>query len=187
MMAIIREDMTEAELHQHFFGKPESKPKRVVDFSQHQAMCRRAAAWLRSRGCAIAVSEMVAMANEKPDAIGWRSYQSHVVEVKMSRADFMRDKHKWHRKEDGRCMGDFRYYFCPPDVLKAEDMPPKWGLVYCDGRKCRVIVKAEQFDNANLETERAFLVSIARRLKDGCEYIGEKIGKHTTESKGDKP
>ena len=170
---------------EHHFGKPQPKAVARRDSTAHAEMCKRAAAWLRSNGCAIAVYEVVAMANEKPDAIGWRSYRSYVVEVKMSRADFMRDKNKWHRKEAGRCMGDYRYYFCPPDILLASDMPPKWGLVYCDGRKCRVIVKAEKFDDANLDAERAFLVSIARRLKDGCEYIGAKAGKPAKEQPHD--
>lgn len=143
----------------------------------HSDLCRSAAAWLRSaKNCAVAAVEMVAMANEKPDVIGWKSYDSHVVEVKMSRADFLRDKKKWHRREPGRCMGDFRWYCCPKGVITPADLPPKWGLVVYDGRACRQVVRAERFDDGCITAERAFLVSIARRLRDGCEYIRPKLG-----------
>lgn len=174
-MATIRQ-----EDYDRFFGKPEPKPKRLVDSSEHRDMCKRAAKWLRgTMGCNIAVWEVTAAANEKPDAIGWHPYKSTLVECKTSRSDFLRDKLKYHKRTPESGMGEYRYYLCPPDVIKVDDLPPCWGLLYLKTGRVTVIKKAE-WQASHKDNERTFLVSILRRQMEGCVYMKAKIADDTT-------
>lgn len=107
----------------------------------HEALCKLAVEWLKrpdSRkgpGCQVAVSETQNYTSKEiPDAIGWRAQgpsQTHsvVVEVKVSRADFLADAKKPHRKNPESGMGAFRYYMAPAGLIKPEELPPKWGLL----------------------------------------------------------
>lgn len=169
-MAIVRQEDFD-----HFFKKPEPQPKRAIDFSQHRDMCERAAQWLRgTMGCNLAVWELTACAAEKPDAVGWKPFESILVECKTSRADFLRDKKKYHKATPERGMGNYRYYFCPPDVITVEDLPEFWGLAYLKSGKVTIIRKAIK-QEANLFVERTFLVSILRRKMQGCGYLEQKL------------
>jgi hypothetical protein len=169
-MAIIRQ-----EDYDRFFKKPPPKPKRSIDFSQHRDMCQRAAKWLRgTMGCNVAVWEITACANEKPDAIGWNPYKSTLVECKMSRSDFLRDKLKYHKKTPESGMGNYRYYMCPPGIIKIDELPTNWGLLYLKNGRVSIIKKADR-QAANLHAERAFLASILRRSLQGCSYLKAKI------------
>ena len=107
----------------------------------HKSLCALAVSWLKrpmSRsgpGCTIAISESTNWINgEIPDAIGWRPYKhprcgSIVVEVKVSRADFLADAAKPHRKEPATGMGAYRYFLAPIGLISVEELPAKWGLV----------------------------------------------------------
>lgn len=71
---------------------------------------------------------------------GWRPF-SVLVEVKVSRSDFLRDKHKPHRQQGG--VGTYRYYMCPEGLLTVEDMPERWGLIWVNSRgHCRIMAGA---------------------------------------------
>lgn len=112
----------------------------------HKELCALAVNWLQrpmSRsgpGCTVAVSETANWINgEVPDAIGWRPYRharsgSVVVEVKVSRADFLADANKPHRKVAVDGMGAYRYFMAPEGVIKLADLPAKWGLVEVNAR-----------------------------------------------------
>src|SRR5699024_2495989 len=75
---------------------------------------------------------------EVPDAIGFKTefgYRgSIVVEVKTSRADFFADAKKPHRNGSIEGMGNWRYYLCPSDLIKPEEIPGKYGLLYVNNR-----------------------------------------------------
>lgn len=87
-------------------------------------------------GCSVAFTEVGALwETERADAWGCRwGFQaaSVVVEVKVSRADFLRDRLKPHRAEGG--MGDFRYFLCPEEVITIDDLPDRWGLLWVNKR-----------------------------------------------------
>ncbi len=111
----------------------------------HKALCDIAVRWLKRAnssngpGCQVAVSEVATGWNgEMPDAIGFKTgygYQgSIVVEVKVSRSDFLADFKKPHRCGEVEALGNWRYYMCPTDIIKPEDLPPKWGLLYVNNR-----------------------------------------------------
>lgn len=119
----------------------------------HKELCALAVSWLRrphSRsgpGCAVALAETQNGVNgEVPDAIGWRPYRqarcgSVVVEVKVSRADFLADASKAHRQDGAQGVGAYRYFMAPEGVIRLEDLPPKWGLVEV-GKANRLKVRA---------------------------------------------
>jgi hypothetical protein len=108
----------------------------------HAQLVGRAGEWLRGTArCPIVFTEIVSMNSETPDAIGWRNSarESLLVECKASRSDFLADKRKGFRRDAEFGMGLFRYYLCPPGVIRVEDLPPHWGLLYCHPQKVEVI------------------------------------------------
>jgi hypothetical protein len=113
----------------------------------------------------IVFSEFMTYTSEIPDAIGWNSHTSYLVECKVSRADFLRDKKKLTRKIEAVAMGAHRFYLCPEGVIKPQDLPPRWGLLYAKGRRVWPMVEAQPFDNYSREHEIAFLVSMLRRTQ----------------------
>jgi len=111
----------------------------------HRELCDIAVKWLKrshsqnGHGCNVAVSEVASgWDGEVPDAIGFRcsGYRdgSVVVEVKVSRSDFLIDKKKPHRKAPEKGMGDWRYFLCPEGVIQPDELPEKWGLLYVTNR-----------------------------------------------------
>ncbi|QWV06183.1 hypothetical protein KQ246_07200 [Pseudoalteromonas shioyasakiensis] len=112
----------------------------------HNNLCNIAVRWLKrpssggGHGCHIAVSEVRSGWNgEVPDAIGFRAAGgqddgSIVVEVKVSRADFLADAKKAHRNGETLGLGNWRYYMCPEGLIKPEDLPEKFGLLYVNKR-----------------------------------------------------
>lgn len=71
---------------------------------------------------------------ERCDAVMFTSNASFVIETKISRSDFLADFKKSHRQE-GCGIGNYRYYACPTGLIKPEELPPKWGLIYVDTEK----------------------------------------------------
>lgn len=111
----------------------------------HADLCTIAVKWLKransnnGHGCHVAVSEVRSgWTGEIPDAIGFRqsgyapSDGSVVVEVKVSRSDFMADKKKPHRMDGG--LGNWRYFMCPEGMIQPEELPEGWGLLWVNSR-----------------------------------------------------
>lgn len=107
----------------------------------HKEISNLAVNWLKrvnsqgGHGCKFAVSEMKSgWSGEAPDAIGFRIenalVNTIVVEVKVSRSDFLADRKKPHRSGVEKGLGNWRYYMCPTGLIKPEDLPPKFGLLY---------------------------------------------------------
>ena len=111
----------------------------------HKNLTDVAVKWLQrnnssgGHGCNFAVSEVKSgHRGEIPDAIGFRNNFSTtdtiIVEVKISRSDFLADKKKPHRSGKTKGLGDWRYYMCPTDLIKPEELPDKFGLLYVNSR-----------------------------------------------------
>jgi hypothetical protein len=161
----------------------------------HQALCDKAVSWLgrpksqQGHGCHVAVSEVPSGWNgEIPDAIGFRETGeprfgdsgSVLVEVKVSRADFLADKKKPHRINPETGMGNWRYYLCPEGLIHPSELPDKWGLLYVTPRGgIKPIVGAvmekrygESYEsslrsfhqNANTARERFLMVRLFQRI-----------------------
>lgn len=75
--------------------------------------------------------ELYSIAGEIPDVIGFGAWHSVLIECKASRADFLKDKKKPHRTLF-KGMGNWRFYCCPKGLIKVEELPAGWGLIYVD-------------------------------------------------------
>lgn len=107
----------------------------LVEYT-HDELVLRAERWLKQIGCGVVFRELVTStySGEQPDAIGWRSTVSVLIECKANRADFLADKKKPFRRRPEDGMGDWRIYMCPPEVIQPEDLPNGWGLLWVCGR-----------------------------------------------------
>ncbi len=96
----------------------------------HNFLVKRAIKWLYSYGCGFAVGEIrsFTVSGEIPDAIGFKSNKSILIECKVSRADFLKDKNKYFRQNPEEGMGNLRLYLCPKDIIKIEDLPDSFIL-----------------------------------------------------------
>lgn len=146
----------------------------------HRDLVQVASKWLRGRGCKIVLNEFRCTTTEEPDAIGWRgtSGPSFLVEVKTSRADFLRDRKKPFRVNPQLGVGEFRYFLAPAGLIPVSELPEGWGLVEVDGGRATLVRgrdpkryclndAAEWGHTCNHQAERQMLLSAMSRL-----YIG---------------
>lgn len=84
--------------------------------------------WLLKNGhVGVCFKELKSMDGEIPDVIAFSHLESLLIECKISRLDFLQDKKKLHRQKG---MGNWRFYMCPTGMIKKEELPAKWGLIY---------------------------------------------------------
>lgn len=157
----------------------------VTDLT-HSGLCDIAEKWLL-RSCGFVLKELTTSSYEIPDAIGWRSTGSILVECKVSRSDFLADKHKIFRKRPEMGMGAFRFYMCPEGVIEVSDLPDKWGLVILNSKGQLKMVCGPKgnvwndynfrFKERNIMNEMSMMYSALRRLqvKDKMSLIYESI------------
>lgn len=141
----------------------------------HEALVDLADKWLRKeKGCGFVATEPVTQIAEIPDAIGFRSDCSFLVECKVSRSDFLADKKKLVRINPKMGVGKFRYYLCPERLILSTDLPPMWGLLWVNHKmkiECihdpygrgNVYSKMEGLE-FNKEAERSIMYSALRRM-----------------------
>lgn len=140
--------------------------------SLHYELCRKCAAFLRNRKNIHSVNgpwlwaavELVTQAAENCDIWATNGYESLVVEVKVSRTDFLRDRKKVHFRPgmERFLTGNFRYYLAPEGIINYEDLPEGYGLLTWDGKKISVTHKARRREASN-SPDLAILCSILRR------------------------
>lgn len=117
----------------------------------HRELCEIGARFLKrpesanGHGCHFTVIE-AACYGENPDVFGVRhgihgsGVGTFLLEAKTSRSDFLADKLKPHRLNPETGMGKYRYYICPTDLIKPEELPEKWGLIYVSPKgTCKVV------------------------------------------------
>lgn len=133
----------------------------------HREGCEIAANYLRSRmNCGAVFIEPNSFDNrESPDAIGFRSGGcSILMEVKVSRGDFLSDKKKPHRMDPTTGMGSYRFYVCPEGVIRVEDLPPKWGLFYFTPRKSLQAVHVPDMQITSLSSPEHYANYLSKAL-----------------------
>lgn len=152
----------------------------------HDRLCKLAVAWLNGKG-GNPILYGKATCIEIPDAIGWcRHWQmrgSVVVECKVSRADFLRDRHKPCKKDGRPTMGEYRYYLAPPDVIELSHIDayyPDHGLLAPSGRGLRIIRLAPQRPVFNYCDEiemlrRALENAVGHLIYHGCKVDVHKL------------
>lgn len=158
---------------------PTSEPKQTspiteVDSMTHTECVTHAATYLSKR-CKVVLPEFYSYNNELPDVIGftrgsqvregrWLSGEyTMLVEVKVSRNDFLADKRKSFRQTPGKGMGDLRYYCCPKGLIKPEELPDNWGLLYVYPSGRVIMQKESGWHDKNLKCEFHLLYYYARR------------------------
>lgn len=117
----------------------------------HRQLCEIGAKFLKrpesanGHGCHFTIIEPSCY-GENPDVFGVRhGIHSHgigtfLLEAKTSRADFLADRFKPHRLNPELGMGKYRYYICPTGLIRTEELPEKWGLIYVSEKGiCKVI------------------------------------------------
>jgi len=131
----------------------------------HAQLVLMAEKYLRNRLRAkIVFRELVTVSKEIPDAIGFNDTYSFLIECKTSKSDFLCDFKKSFRKNPEEGMGMFRFYLCPKDLIKPEEVPENWGLIYTDGQSFKTIKKASA-QKYSLRSERKILYSGLRRME----------------------
>ncbi|EPN8226486.1 hypothetical protein ACT3QV_004482 [Vibrio alginolyticus] len=110
----------------------------------HDGIADWCAQRLMRMGYKFAFSNMTSATHgEQPDVLGLTAYgESIVVEVKVSRSDFLADKKKPWRANPQMGMGDHRVYLAPEGLLKVDDIPYGWQLWEVYGKnapKLRVV------------------------------------------------
>lgn len=144
-----------------------NKEPHSVDRSAHEALVIAAVKWLEATArCSFSLSEMCSMAMERPDAIGWKatSGMSIVVECKANRLDFFGDAKKPFRSNPKMGMGRLRYYLVPEGLVKPEEVPENWGLLYA-GKRIVTIKKPMPFIEWNQQAEASMMISALRRTQ----------------------
>ena len=142
--------------------------RKKPDNSRHKELCERGCKWLKRHdqnivipNCATVAVDMVTIENETPDIIGWSSGVSVMIEVKVGRCDFLKDRKKPFREICTDGVGELRFYLCPENLIKETELPESWGLLYETKRGIKIIKKAER-QSANLAAERNMLTSFIR-------------------------
>lgn len=145
----------------------------------HKELVQLGAKWLKWHkdnihipNCKIIAKELVAATGtgENPDILGFSYYASVNIEVKVSRADFLRDQKKRH-KTIGVGMGNMKLYLCPEGLIKVDELPDGWGLLYCSEAGKISIAKLPEKRDADLDSERTMLMSIIRRMNAPTKWV----------------
>ena len=113
----------------------------AVESMTHDEIGVLAAKKLRNMGYIAAMANLnLGTGGEQPDAMGVKSCgETYLVEVKVSRSDFLADKHKpW--RSDKTAIGNYRAYCTPKGLLKPEEIPYGWQLWEVHG-KTKPIIK----------------------------------------------
>lgn len=141
----------------------------------HEALIGRGATWLQRTLRCEPVFHGLSTGPEIPDVIGWTSMWkwrgSVVLECKVSRSDFLRDRKKKH----GRRMGDYRLIVTPPGLISSADIAahcPDHGLIWIDDRlRVEMIVHPPRREKVNHAAE-------VRHLRMALIHAGYNIAAH---------
>lgn len=138
--------------------------------------------------CKVVIRELYSANNgcQIPDVIGFHSSQSYMIECKRSRSDFFNDRKKVAHQYPNRSMGLFKYYMVPEGLIKKEELPEDWGLIYVNTKGKYRTVKGFSWVNhlnqknidekceiaelinpqRNMQAEISLLVSALRRVAE---------------------
>ena len=144
----------------------------------HDDLVEIAERWLlRSKLCGFALTELATANFEIPDSIGFKSGMTIMVEAKANRADFLSDKKKIFRRNPYLGVGAYRFFLCPAGMIKPEELPEKWGLLWVNekgkvrqkvGPKGNIWSANGQgffFSDRNIQAEIGMMYSALRRLQ----------------------
>jgi hypothetical protein len=143
----------------------------------HAELVIRAERYLKNvLNCGVVFTELSTRSREIPDAIGFLTTKSILIECKTSVGDFRADAKKRFRQKPGQGVGKFRFYFCEKGLLTPEDMPAGWGLITVSngtarrvhgprGRTNKWRAQKEWVHTYSRAGERLMMLSALRRLE----------------------
>lgn len=100
---------------------------------------------------------------ECPDVFGFGFAYTQLLEIKVSRSDFLSDKKKEWRINPEIGLGQYRSYLCPENLIKENELPYNWGLFYLnENGKISMIKKPERQISCSI-AEVNLAASIMRR------------------------
>lgn len=128
------------------------------------SLCVKIATEYMYKRADVVLPEFFTHNSELPDVIAFKGAESTVIECKVSRSDFLKDRHKPFRINSTAGMGDRRYYCAPKGLIKPEELPMNWGLIeiLSDG-KIRKARDSYGIHKKNIEAEHYLLYYYARR------------------------
>lgn len=133
----------------------------------HSALVRIVERWLRARGHRVVLTEAKVLGSlEEPDAIAWKGPASVLVEAKVSRSDFLADRKKFFRANPSLGMGIKRYFAAPEGMVRAEELPERWGLLEVTRRGVRIVAEALPQER-HAANEIALLAAAVERATEG--------------------
>lgn len=150
----------------------------------HDELVKHAGRWLQNTlRCGVVLMESSGGGLEIPDAIGWRrGWESHMIECKASRSDFLADAKKPFRgPEDG--VGLCRWYFAPEGIISKDELQDGWGLLEYRIHRLAGTPYVKQVRTATERTlsrssmcrEINMLVSALRKVKIGAFIVAEAV------------
>jgi len=149
----------------------------------HPELVEKARRWLIKQRCSVVATEISGNI-EIPDAIGWYSGISTLIECKSNREDFKSDQRKFFRQAPDFGMGDYRYYLAPKGMLALHELPENWGLLEISGKRIVIKRKSNHFDKM-VKGEFLLMLSLVRRLgKNAPECMSIKFYTYKTKQTG---
>ena len=181
-------------MFEKFISSALKKNEDIMIKSTHNDLCKKAMNWLKRSysqngpGCNLAFSEVISSSGggEIPDAIGFRTAygnESFLIEVKVSKNDYLADAKKNHRKVPEKGMGNYRYYLAPEGLIDIDNLPPKWGLIEVGNRNKLSLKHGYGFRNwsrepwkfkCNRDAELGLLTLILKKIPSSDKAV-EKI------------
>jgi len=92
----------------------------------HKDLVNKAFAWAKGKYEVVVKERQGGW--EIPDVMGMNLRSSVMIECKVSRADYFRDRKKPSRRS-GDMPGNWRLYCVPSGMIKPEELPDGWGLL----------------------------------------------------------
>jgi hypothetical protein len=150
----------------------------------HRDLCLIGASFMKKNGMlkwerpTYVVCELERSNAECPDVFGFGAALTQLIEVKVTRSDFLSYGNKPWRINPQFGVGQLRAYMCPEGLIRTEDLPDKWGLFYWLGGKQIACIKNPELQISDTRQEMNIAASILRR-----EGIGSKIFNYKKYSK----
>jgi hypothetical protein len=113
-------------------------------------------------------------ASRSADGVAFDTYQGHAIhgfEIKVDRADWLREL-----KQPGKCEAvaqhcDFWWIVAAPNVVRAGELPPQWGLLLPNGDGLRVEKRAPQREGVSDRLPRSLVALLFRRAVEASPSV----------------
>jgi hypothetical protein len=137
----------------------------------HRELCLLGAKYMKSKGIVdwnkvnYVVVEIELTGGAQPDIYGFGYGASQQIEVKVNRSDFLSDKNKFQRRYPHLDAGEYRSYLCPDGLIKTNELPENWGLLYIDDKKQITRIVNPEKQESSVRKEIEIICSVMRRLE----------------------